>query len=236
MNPISVMLRLPFLVLLFGCGCSGAEPASTQPVTFRVTLANVSAPLETPDGELPASFAPGAWAVHDADEPIFTSGAADRAAGLESLAEDGDPSKLAASLRKRDSVATTDTFDLPDSEYAAGVVRPGASFMFEITAIPGQRLSFAGMYAQSNDVFLATPPEGMALFDTAGEPRSGDVTADLQLWDTGSEVNQEPGIGADQAPRQAAPNTGQDERGLVRRLDDGFSYADPFVTATLEAL
>jgi len=38
-----------------------------------------------------------------------------------------------------------------------------------------------------------------------GNPRTGDVTADVQLWDAGTEVNMEPGVGADQPPRQSAP-------------------------------
>jgi hypothetical protein len=40
-------------------------------------------------------------------------------------------------------------------------------------------------------------------------------------------VNQEPGLGPDQAPRQAAPNTGKSEREpvqLASRVKDGFRY------------
>jgi hypothetical protein len=40
-------------------------------------------------------------------------------------------------------------------------------------------------------------------------------------------VNEEPGFGPNQAPRQAAPNTGPSEHKPVRRIEDvkdGFSY------------
>ena len=53
------------------------------------------------------------------------------------------------------------------------------------------------------------------------------MTRALTLWDAGTEVNQEPGVGADQAPRQKAPDTGAAENGTVRLLTDvkdGFTY------------
>jgi hypothetical protein len=51
----------------------------------------------------------------------------------------------------------------------------------------------------------------------------------VQLWDAGSEVNEEPGVGPNQAPRQPAPNTGDpDPDNTVRLVDDGFTY--PTVT------
>ena len=46
------------------------------------------------------------------------------------------------------------------------------------------------------------------------------ITAQIILWDAGTEVNQEPGIGPDQGPRQKAPNTGEAENGVVRNAKD----------------
>jgi hypothetical protein len=69
------------------------------------------------------------------------------------------------------------------------------------------------MFVHSNDLFYGS---GIAL--------SGDVTAQIQLWDAGTEVNQAPGVGADQAPRQSVPDTGAAEAGTVKLVDDGFSY------------
>ena len=50
---------------------------------------------------------------------------------------------------------------------------------------------------------------------------AADIANDLIAWDAGTESNQAGAGGRDQAPRQAAPNTGADEgNGLVRLLND----------------
>src|SRR5260370_37052928 len=83
------------------------------------------------------------------------------------------------------------------------------------------------MFAQSNDLFYAPREEGIALFDASGKPTRGDVTSQILLWDAGTEVNEEPGLGPNQAALQAAPNTGPAEHGVVRPITegkDGFHY------------
>jgi hypothetical protein len=53
------------------------------------------------------------------------------------------------------------------------------------------------------------------------------VTDSVHLWDAGTEPNGQPGQGPDQAPAQSSPDQGDDEGGVVRRLDDvddGYSY------------
>ena len=59
-------------------------------------------------------------------------------------------------------------------------------------------------------------------------PVTGDITSSISLWDAGTEVNQEPGAGADQAPRQSGPNTGAAEMAGVDLISnrDSFTYAD----------
>ena len=80
------------------------------------------------------------------------------------------------------------------------------------------------MLVPSNDLFFAPGEAGIALFNPEGNPISGDVTDQINLWAAGTEVNQEPGVGADQVQRQAAPNTGADEGGVVRLVADEFTY------------
>ena len=53
----------------------------------------------------------------------------------------------------------------------------------------------------------------------------GDVTYQIMLWDADTEVNEEPGFGLNQAPRQSAPKTGPAEKGPVRLVNDSFSYS-----------
>ena len=116
--------------------------------------------------------------------------------------------------------------DTPSNAAGPGPIMAGNAYEFTITAAPGARLSLAMMFGQSNDLFYAPEGEGIALFKR-GKPLSGDITSSFLLWDAGTEVNQEPGVGADQAPRQKAPNTGLPENGVVWRLKnvrDGFKY------------
>ena len=81
---------------------------ATQPVgedvqdifTFRVRIQNVS-----PESDVPTLFAPGVWVLHSEAGPLFTSGEADRDQGLEALAEDGNPTALAASFARAGSAS-----------------------------------------------------------------------------------------------------------------------------------
>ena len=193
-----------------------------------VTIGNIPHPLEVErlaeDGDplpLTSAFAhqtgldtplsPGAWLVHRDPGGLFDDEAFER------IAEDGDPSQLQGTLARRFGSGRFGTFDNQ-------VVR-GADEV-EIAAAPGDRLSFATMFLQSNDVFLAPQLDGLALFDGT-TPRGGDITGELEWWDAGSEVNQEPGVGNDQPLRQLAPGSGAAEDAAIVRVDardDGFFY------------
>ena len=85
-------------------------------------------------------------------------------------------------------------------------------------------MTLTTMMGQSNDWFYAPNELGIELF-TDGKPISGDITSQIILWDVGTEVDQEPGIGSDQGPRQKAPNTGKAENGVVRKVEDGKAYS-----------
>lgn len=168
-------------------------------------------------------LAPGVYAVHSAPSALFAGGMADRGDGLEALAEDASPGALASALGGSPDVSMSGVFDTPDGAASAGPALPGASFTFEITAVPGDRLSFATMYGQSNDLFYAPAEAGLDLFP-GGSALEGDVTGMVLLWDAGTEVNERPGVGLSQAPRQDAADTGEDEGGVVRQVNDGYDY------------
>ena len=179
-------------------------------------------------------LSPGVWIVHQDAAPLFAAGESDRGDGLERIAEDGDPAALGAALANENA----GVFDTAVGASAAGPIMPGQAFEVELTASPGDRLSFATMFAQSNDVFFAPTAEGIALFD-GDEPVAGDVTDAVSLWDVGTEENQEPGVGNDQAPRQLAPDTGAADGLPVQTIaerDDGYSYpaASDLIRVTLE--
>ena len=108
-----------------------------------------------------------------------------------------------------------------------GLIKPGMSESFSFNAGKGHYLKFATMLAQSNDIFYAPGDAGIPLYDASGNALTGDLSAMILLWDAGTEVNEEPGVGPNQAPRQSAPNMGMAENGtvtLVTNISDGFNY------------
>ncbi len=132
----------------------------------------------------------------------------------------------------------TGVFNTPVGDSSPGPATPGKSYQFSFNAGKGHYLSFATMFVQSNDLFFAPADSGIKLFDDNGMPVTGDVTAQIYLWDAGTEVNQEPGVGPDQAPRQSGPDTGMAENGTIKMIADvmdGFNYpaVDQVIKATL---
>lgn len=173
---------------------------------------------------LNSPLAPGVFAVYTGDNPLFTEGQSDRGQGLEGLAEDGDPGPLSTSLSGLQDVASSGVFNTPVGATDPGPLTSGGSYEFTFDAEVGDVLTLATMLVQTNDLFFAPDQNGIDLFDDNSNPISGDITAQFLLWDAGTEVNQFPGVGPDQAPRQAGPNTGPVEGGTVRLVDDGFPY------------
>jgi hypothetical protein len=184
---------------------------------FTVRIENISA-----DSALPGPFAPGVWAVHSGADPLFTAGEMDRGLGLEAIAEDGDPSSLAAVLAGHTGVETSGVFSTPVGAGGPGPLLPGQAYEFVIsTTMTTTRLSLATMLVHSNDIFASPDGEGIPLFGPGGtlSVDERDVTSELMFWDAGTEVNEAPGMGPNQAPRQAGPDTGAAE-GVVHMFDN----------------
>lgn len=196
---------------------------------FKVRIENISKGevLKLSNGgTAPFALSPGMWVVHKGNVTLFTADEKDRRKGLEAQAEDGNPAILAESLEGQKGVISTGTFNTPVEAKDPGPIVPGGAYEFTFTAVPGARLSFVLMFGQSNDLFYALKDQGINVYDDK-KPISGDITSKVILWDAGTEVNQEPGSGPDQAPRQSAPNTGASENGVVRQVKDtkdGFTY------------
>ena len=159
--------------------------------------------------------APGVFATHMSPGLIFNSGTT-ATAGLEAMAEDADPFMLATEIVPAGGFRTMELF---------GALFPGESYTFEAVAVHGEVLSLAMMLVQSNDAFFATDENGIELFSN-DNPLTGDMTGMIDLWDAGTEVNGEPGLDRYQVLRQLSPNTGPDEGGTIRLLDDEFTYPD----------
>lgn len=182
---------------------------------------------------IPVSLSPGAWAVFVGGEPIFSAGETARENGLEALAEDGDPGALAAALAGFEGVNRAGTFRMPIEAQAQAEAGPGSAYEFSFKASVGDRLTFATMFVPSNDLFFAPAASGIALFDGDGLPIAGDISDVVYLWDAGTEVNQELGLGMDQPRRQDAPDSGEPEHGVVVQVGDSVSYPSELVRISL---
>ena len=224
----SSLTRVALFALALAPASLTAQYSAGREVTFTIRVENVSTPktLKLSNGTTaPAPTAPLLWTITDEGNPLFTPGQPDRGQGLERLAEDGNPGVLADYIvQNLKSVVHSGVVTVPSGDNGPGPITPGKAYEFTISAAPGQRLTLAMMFGQSNDLFYAPGPKAIALFDAKGKPLTTDITSQLQLWDAGTEVNEEPGLGPNQAPRQAAPNTGPAEHGKVMLVKDQFHY------------
>ncbi len=211
---------------------TGEQPGKRASVTFEITVKNISPKgiLKTSDNKSHGvGFAPGLWVLHAEAWKLFEEGKPTGKEGLEALAEDGNPKVLYDSLKSRSELKVGIFTKLSGTTYKEVPLEPGESIKFKVTASPGERLSMAMMFGQSNDVFVATKVGGVALFDAQNKAIKGALTSSFHYWDAGTEVNEEPGLGANQAPRQKAANSGPDEKGTVSALKDnkdakGFTF------------
>lgn len=231
------MLHRAFIPgLLIGAALLGAQLASVfvvqarkaeSSVKFKVRIENISDPAgQTASNGTKWLFAlsPGLFVVHRRDVALFKEGQP-ASAGIEAQAEDGEPLRLVQMLESAGHSANWHgTYSTPVGAAEPGPIGPGSAYAFTFEAMPGMKLSIALMFGQSNDLFYANDPKGIDLFNSRGRPLAQDITDKLILWDAGTEVDQEPGIGPDQAPRQKAPNTGAAENSVVHRAKDSVFY------------
>lgn len=142
-------------------------------------------------------------------------------AGLEALAEDGNPGPELA-----DSAAgfQTGLVTAPGGFAGAPVLDPGetARLVLDIDPTGGRWFSFLSMVIPSNDNFIGNDdPFAIEVFDAAGaflDPARIDILG-ANIWDAGTEVDQPDGSGAAFA---TTGGTSPDEDGVVH-LDGDLS-------------
>ncbi len=221
---MSFVRAVPVLAVLLAAAQGAVAQSATR---FTITVDNISKgdALELSNGKsAPFVSAPVLWTVATGStNPIFVGGQPDAGRGLETLAETGNPGPLARALTGTNGIVALGAEDQPVGAKAGGPITPGQGYEFEIEAVPGQSLSVAWMFGQSNDLFYSND-RPIALFDAAGTPVQGDMTAQLALWDAGTEVNEEPGLGPNQGPRQKSPEAGVAEHQAVAHVRDRFTY------------
>ena len=224
---------LPIAVLAFLLGCQSTpedadsmdEMDSKDSMAMEMSTERFTVKIEVLEGSL-TPLAPVVWAVHKGANPFLSDGMDHRPKGLEALAEDGNPEGLATAVGMIADVSAHGVAAVPDMAMEAGPALPGHAYSFTFDAADGDKLSFATMFVQSNDLFYSTGTEGLSLY-TDMKSISGDVTGQIILYDAGTEVNEEPGMGSNQPLRQSGPNVGMDEMGSVQPVsetNDGFMY------------
>ena len=199
-----------------------------QPKKFTIRVENISqadAFTASNGAKWSLAFSPGTAVVHTNTAPIFTAGKKDRGQGLEAQSEDGNPAVLAKALMGKKGIKSVAVYNTPVGASGPGPITPGAAYEAKITAMPGDKLSMTLMMGQSNDWFYAPDEAGIELFKN-GTAISGEISSQIMLWNAGTEVDEEAGIGPNQGPRQKGPNTGRAENGVVRKVQDGKAYAD----------
>jgi hypothetical protein len=177
---------------------------------------------------------PGVFLVSATGHSLFSIGSPDSGMGLERIAEEGNITPLFEAIKAHVTAQEMlGTFNTPEGATSPGPARPGNAYSFDVSARPGDKLSFVTMYGMSNDWFFGTAGQGIELFDAAGMPLTGDFSTALRLYDAGTELSEEPGIGPNTGPQQAAPNTGiADTDNKVREVASS-GYATP-VTSHLK--
>lgn len=214
MSGATQSIRWGISALALAAGLGLGAPAVAGEMAFTVTIEQLTTEetLKLPDGSATrAPISPGTAVVFSGPNPLLTIGAP-ASPGLQRQAEAGQPEDLLAAMTKADGVSAAVMFDRTDS--------------FTVMAKPGQGLTFATMFGQSNDCFYAPNGGEIALFDEGGKPITGERAIEVVLYDAGTEVNQRPGIGPDQGPRQD-PDTwrqGALEHATVQPVRDTFAY------------
>jgi len=199
-------------------------PLVRLPITVRIENISTDATQPTSTGSVAVPLAPGVFTVAPVGATLFSAGVADRGQGLEGVAEDGAAGGLGNAMAMKTGY-DSGIFNTPVGAGGPGPAFPGDAYEFSFEASPGARLNFATMMVQSNDLFFAPSEEGIALWDEGGFVVSGDITDQIMLWDAGTEINEAPGEGPNQAPRQSGANMGTGENGVVQLVNDGFTYA-----------
>ncbi len=190
---------------------------------YEITLENISGD----SGGTLTPLSPFAWATHDDTVALITPGAAaSDLAGLEALAEDGDPAALVATLGGLAGVASSGIA----APVAGGPILPGGTVTFTVVPDVGSELlSIGSMVVMSNDAVIAMHPEGVALLAENDDgdlvPRNpstiaNDILDSIEVWDVGTEANETPGAGANQ-PAIGGPDTGEvDADATIRYYND----------------
>lgn len=127
------------------------------------------------------------------NNPIYTLGEKDRGEGLKDLAQQGNATALAATLRSKPGVKNVYILAAPNSTVLLPVIggQAGGNVSQDLSVVKGDRVAIATMYGFSNDWFFASA-------DGVDATQAGDISSTIKLFDNGTAVDQFPGAGNNQ--------------------------------------
>lgn len=191
---------------------------------YAIFIENVSdnGPMTTP-------ISPVVEVSHDGSANLADRGTKAGAA-LEKLAETGKPRPLAEKFDDKDGVAKAEVHVRTDIKGTnrKGPARPGETYVMSVNDRKASYIDFATMVVESNDAFITLEGGGVRTIEPYCEPGGGTIgNADdcgdeasglerriennLVVYDAGTEANEVPGVGPNQAPRQASSDAGADD-------------------------
>ena len=180
--------------------------APLKPRTFRVEVSNVSGSREV---------SPGIVLAHGACRPLFDETGSDHGIGLANLTNEGGAARLAANLARQG--LAVHVLDTPTAGEGPGPLLPGEAYAAMVHADPAEpNLSLAFMLLPSGGEWVGTPAGGIPLWDAKGNPVTGEITADLSLWDVGTGLGGPPVQDAPNRPRAQMPIPGRKSRTTSR--------------------
>jgi hypothetical protein len=106
------------------------------------------------------------------------------------------------------------------------LILPGQSTTITFSAAKNQRLTFATMYGWSNDLFFAPANPGIKLYNDDGTPITGDVSAQIKIWDNGTRVNQAPGAAV------VHPGTAESSAKNIKEVNGTDDYGNTYLAAS----
>jgi hypothetical protein len=225
-----------------GKNSAGASGKASAGASGNAGTANAAGSSQAGSGE--AGMAEVAGADNGPGGAAGVGGMVGEGGAGDSGGEGGAPSVSKHFTVTLENVATpkaftsSGVFDKPVGDTAAGPATPGKKYEFTVDAGRKQKLHFATMLAATNDLFYGPNGEGIALYDNAGAPIAAmDVTSQVQLWDAGTEVNEEPHVGPNTVTQQTAANTGVAENGnvvTIANATDGVPFSYPAVSAVIK--
>jgi len=198
---------------------------NAQAVQVKVTIKNNSATNGL-------AITPVWVGFHNGSFDSYDSGIA-ASSQLQSLAEDGNSSALAATFGANGSLINPVGNRVQGSIGSAPITAgSSASALFDLTGnLDNQYFSYASMVLPSSDYFIANGnPFAHSLEDlfNNGGSFSFNIGTNGNINDAGTEINDFTtsagnGLFAGLPPMQGAPNTGADENGVVHNVVNPFS-------------